>query len=82
MRMGETYSADEAATLAGIGATHEIGHQLFHFGHPYTHPECVMAPTHLLAFRAAAAQLDAEACARAALPSMRAGTVKFRLPPA
>ena len=82
MRLGERYTADEAATLAGIGATHEIGHQLFHYGHPYLHPACVMAPTHLLAFRAAAARLSAQACMHAADPSMRPGTSKFRPPPA
>jgi hypothetical protein len=81
MRMGETYTADEAATLAGIGATHEIGHQLFHYGHPYLRPECVMAPTPLLAFRAATAQFDAQACARAADPAMQPGTVKMRALP-
>ena len=81
MRQGERYTPDEAAALAGIGATHEIGHQLFHYGHPYLHPACVMAPTQLLAFRAGAARLDAAACARAADPHMRPGTAKFRLPP-
>ncbi len=82
MRMGERYTTGEAATLAGIGATHEIGHQLFHYGHPYLHPACVMAPTQLLAFRAGAARLDAQACARAADPAMQPGTSKFRPPPA
>ena len=81
MRMGERYTQDEAAALAGIGATHEIGHQLFHYGHPYLHPACVMAPTQLLAFRAAAARLSAPACMHAADPSMRPGTAKFRPPP-
>lgn len=82
MRQGETYAPDEAARLAGIGATHEIGHQLFHYGHPYPHPACVMCPTPMLAFRAAAAKLDAAACARAADPHMQPGTAKFRPPPA
>ena len=82
MRRGERYTPDDAAMLAGLGATHELGHQLFHYGHPYLHPECVMAPTQMLAFRAGAARLDAQACIRAADPAMRPGTVKFRPPPA
>lgn len=81
MRQGERYEMEEAVKLSGIGATHEIGHQLFHYGHPYLRLECVMAPARGLAFRATAARFDAAACARTADPHMRPGTVKIPMAP-
>lgn len=81
LRQGERYAAEEAVKLSGICATHEIGHQLFHYGHPYLRPECVMAPVRGIAFRAAAARFDAAACARVADPHMRPGTVKIPIAP-
>ena len=77
LRQGETYSPKEAAKLAGIGATHEIGHQLFHFGHPFGARSCVMNPPPLLAFRAWANHLSPKECSIGMVPEMRAGAVNF-----
>jgi hypothetical protein len=52
MRGGETFTAEEAARLAGVGAAHELGHQLFHFLHPYDNIACVMNPVPMFAYRA------------------------------
>ena len=51
LRGGETYTEKEAARLAGAYLSHEIGHLLFHFGHPYGTEDCVMQPVELLTFR-------------------------------
>jgi len=51
LRGGETYSEAESARFAGYLLVHEIGHQLFDFGHPYGHNACVMNPPEMLRFR-------------------------------
>ena len=77
MREGERYTAEEAARLAGIGATHEIGHQLFHILHPYGHPACVMNPVPMFAYRAWAARLDGKACPLGITAEMVPGVYKY-----
>jgi hypothetical protein len=77
MRNGETYGAIEAARLAGISAAHEIGHQLFHFLHPFGQETCLMNPVPLFAYRAWAQKLDAEDCPIGSSPAMRPGAYKF-----
>jgi hypothetical protein len=77
MRGGERYTAEEAARLAGIGATHEIGHQLFHVLHPYGHPECVMNPVPMFGYRAWAAKLNGKACPLGITPEMVPGVYKI-----
>ncbi|MBI4396478.1 MAG: hypothetical protein HY548_05245 [Elusimicrobia bacterium] len=77
MRGGENYTFEEAAQLAGIGATHEIGHQLFHFMHPYGNDACVMNPVSLFAYRAWAEELSAEDCPIGSNPEMKPGAGKF-----
>jgi hypothetical protein len=80
MRNNESYEPNEAARLAGIGATHEIGHQLFHLGHPFGLTACVMNPVPMFAFRAWADQLSAQKCPIGSTPAMRPGTVRFTHP--
>jgi hypothetical protein len=77
MRDGESYSDEEAARLAGIGATHEIGHQLFHFLHPFGNRACVMNPVPLFAYRAWVARLSPKDCAIGSSPAMRPGAFRF-----
>lgn len=77
MREGESYSPQEAARLAGIGATHEIGHQLFHLLHPYGRKACLMNPVPMFAYRAWAAQLSPKDCPIGSGPDMRPGGYQF-----
>ena len=77
MRDGEIYSAEEAARLAGIGATHEIGHQLFHVLHPFGRTACLMNPVPLFAYRAWAAKLAPKDCPIGSGPDMQPGGYTF-----
>lgn len=77
MRQGETYSAPEAARLAGLSAAHEIGHQLFHFGHPFGQSACLMNPVAMFAYRAWLDNLSAKDCAIANDPTMQPGATRL-----
>jgi hypothetical protein len=77
MREGETYEGHEAAVLAGIAAAHEIGHQLFHFSHPFGATACVMNPVEMFAYRAWASKLSAKDCPIGSRPEIKPGAYKF-----
>ncbi len=77
MRNNETLNAAEAARLAGIGAAHELGHQLFHFLHPYDNIACVMNPVPMFSYRAWAEKLSPRDCPINSNPSMTPGAFKF-----
>ena len=77
-RDGERYAPDEAARLAGTAAAHEIGHQLFHFLHPFGKPACIMDPVPMFAYRAWAAGLSARDCPIGSDPAMVPGAYTFR----
>lgn len=77
MREDERYDDEEAARLAGIAAAHEIGHQLFHFLHPFGNSACVMNPVPLFAYRAWAAKLSPKDCLIGSSAAMRPGAYKF-----
>jgi hypothetical protein len=62
LRGGESYSEADSARFAGLLLVHEIGHQLFDFGHPYRRQACVMNPPELLRFREWAGQLSPKDC--------------------
>ncbi len=76
-RDGERYTPDEAARLAGVAAAHEIGHQLFHFLHPFGKPACLMDPVPMFAYRAWAARLSARDCPIGSDPAMVPGAYVF-----
>lgn len=78
LREGEAYNEEEAARLAGIGAAHEIGHQLFHFLHPFGNSACVMNPVSSFTYRAWAAALSPKHCPIGSSPAMKPGAYKFR----
>ncbi len=80
MRGGERYDPLEAARLAGTLATHELGHLLFHYGHPFGVSACVMSPIPMLRFRQAVTSLDAAACEAANAPGMKIGAADMRRP--
>jgi len=77
LRQGETYTPEEAACLSGIAATHELGHLLFHFLHPYDNPACIMDPVPMFSYRAWAAKLSAKDCPIGSSPAMQPGAYKF-----
>jgi hypothetical protein len=62
LRSDESYSEADSARYAGLLLVHEIGHQLFDFGHPYGKRACVMNPPELLRFREWVAQLSPKDC--------------------
>ena len=51
LRANERYTPHDAARYAGVLLAHELGHELWHLGHPYGRTACVMSPTPLLHFR-------------------------------
>jgi hypothetical protein len=73
LRGGVDYDADEAARLAGIGLAHELGHLLFHYGHPLANHACVMSPIPLLRAREWAAGLSPKACPPGSEKAMQPG---------
>lgn len=77
LREGETYTAEEAAQLAGTTAAHEIGHQLFHFLHPFGQSACLMNPVSMFAYRAWAKKLSPKDCPIGSSPAMRPGAYTF-----
>jgi hypothetical protein len=81
MRGGESYEPAEAARLAGISAVHEIGHQLFHFGHPYGKTACLMNPISMFAYRTQINGLSARDCPIGSSGAMRPGAVKLLVQP-
>lgn len=77
LRDGERYTPEEAARLAGLAGAHEIGHQLFHFTHPFGQPACLMSPVPMFGYRAWAERLSAKDCPIGANPAMKPGQYKF-----
>lgn len=77
LRGGEQYSDTEAAELSGIYLAHEIGHLLFHFGHPFGQKACIMNPVSMLRFREWSQQIDSADCAAGSRPEMTVGAVPF-----
>lgn len=68
---------DEAEKLAGVLLAHELGHQLFHFGHPFGNSACLMAPSPTLAFRLWRKGLDPSKCKIGGSPQMTPGAAKL-----
>jgi hypothetical protein len=77
LRKGESYTAEEAARLAGIAATHELGHLMFHFLHPYDNPACIMDPVPMFSYRAWSAKLSPKNCPIGSSPAMTPGAYTF-----
>ncbi len=78
MRDGEIYSPMDAAQLAGTSAAHEIGHQLFHFLHPFGQSACLMNPVPMFGYRAWAKKLSPKDCMIGSSPAMMPGAYKFQ----
>lgn len=76
------YSERQVIDYAAATLTHELGHLLFHYGHPFSEPSCIMAPTPLLQYREWYSGLDAEACRAAAPAQMQPGAARILYNPA
>lgn len=76
LRQGEIYTAEESARLAGLFLAHEIGHLLFHFGHPTENPACIMSPIADLRFRRWREKLSPDQCQPGSTAAMAAGAFK------
>ena len=72
-----SYTPQEAARFAGAYLTHEVGHLLFHFGHPFGRTRCVMNPSTLLIFRGWYDATYAGNCAFESHPQMTPGAFRF-----
>jgi hypothetical protein len=77
LRGRESYAPLDAARFAGLLLVHELGHQLFHYGHPFGQSACVMNPPQLLRFRYWAEQLAPKQCLPGSSRAMTAGAVKI-----
>jgi hypothetical protein len=76
LRNGETYSREEALSYAGTMLAHEMGHQLFQLGHPWSNEACLMRPAEALDFASWVNKLDAKKCQIGSSPAMKPGTMK------
>lgn len=56
---------------------HELGHQIFHFGHPFGNSACIMTPPVLLKFKTWISMLDPEKCPLNSNKMMSLGALKF-----
>ena len=77
MRGNENYSEDDAMRFAAHMLVHELGHMLFHFGHPHGRTACVMSPPLSLRYRAWVTQLSAADCKPWSSAAMSPGFVRF-----
>ncbi len=77
LRGDEDYAPMDAARYAGLLLAHELGHALYHFGHPFTEKSCVMYPPPLLRFRQWANDLSGFACHASAAKAMARAAVKM-----
>ena len=76
LRNGETYSREKALSYAGVMLAHEMGHQLFQLGHPWSNEACLMRPAEALDFASWVKKLNAEKCQIGSSPAMKPGTTK------
>jgi hypothetical protein len=77
-REGEAYTPQEAARLAGLAATHELGHQLLHVIHPFGQKGCIMDPVPMFSYRAWADKLSPKDCPVGSSKAMTPGSYRFR----
>ena len=77
MRGNENYTGEEAMRFAAHVLVHELGHMLFHFGHPHGRTACVMNPPLLLRYRSWVSQLSAADCKPWSSAAMMPGFVRF-----
>lgn len=62
LRNDTDYTEQQIVDYMAATLTHELGHLLFHYGHPFNEVSCIMNPTPMLNYRQWYKQLDADAC--------------------
>lgn len=77
MRDGQHLEESEAIRAAALVLVHELGHQLFHYGHPFGQSRCVMSPTQLLRFREWIRDIEPGGCQFGSQPTLVPGFNKF-----
>lgn len=74
LRDDKTYTEEQSINYIAATITHELGHLLFHYAHPFSAQSCIMNPTPLLQYRQWFEQLDVEACNGLNSPMLQPGT--------
>jgi hypothetical protein len=77
IRTESPYSDAEKALFSAQVLTHELGHQLLHFGHPFALQDCVMNPVEGQNFRKRSLALREGACTKDRSPTLELGAIKF-----
>ena len=77
LRADESYTTEQITDYVAAILTHELGHQLFHFGHPFGESACIMSPTPLLLFRSWYEQLDPDQCKPGSSKQMTPGVAQI-----
>ena len=77
LRGNDVYTKEEAGVFAGAYLTHEIGHLLFHFRHPFGETRCVMNPSSLLRFREWYQEPNEQRCPSENQPQITPGAYQF-----
>jgi len=79
LREDKTYTEEQRINYIAATITHELGHLLLHYAHPFNAQSCIMNPTPLLHYRKWFDQLDVNACALLNSPMQQPGaaTVTF-----
>ena len=78
----DDYTQKDALRLCGTYLVHEIGHLLFHYGHPFESDSCIMSPVPMLKFKTWADKLDPEKCRQGRYPAMEKGAAMIYYNPA
>lgn len=77
LREDETYTEQQIIDYTAATLTHELGHLLFHYAHPFNAQSCIMNPTPLLHYRQWYEQLDVQACQLLNSPMQQPGAAKI-----
>lgn len=78
LRGGRALTEQDAVRAAALVLVHELGHLLFHYGHPFAQTRCVMSPTPSLRFQERLREIDPKGCTFGAHPTLKPGFYKFR----
>jgi hypothetical protein len=73
LRNNQIYSPELTLRYAAALLTHELGHQLFHLGHPFGNEACIMRPPVRLHFAEWYRKLDAKQCSLGSDAAMTPG---------
>lgn len=77
IRTESPYSDAEKTLFSAQVLTHELGHHLLHFGHPFAMQDCVINPVEGQNFRKRSLALREGACTKERSPTLEIGAIKF-----